>query len=242
MAISETKIIQTRGMIIKEERVKSLTDRLLNNTLVLENYEPFPGYFGNNLPDDVRPKSIFLALAKEMDEIKLSRLLKALNKERSHKCNGTTGWLEFKGNRFQCIRINNLSCYAEIPLIQESLQKKGVEFMRYKHIDENVLILLNKTFSVEMKTPEIFYDLYDNSMFYFTINHELKWGDFLHINKNVKNNVANNSYDAAIGFFWTFEGPLDVIRIYDKTCSIDRIKELYDKYNQEIERWYREHH
>jgi len=242
MEISEVKFIQTRGMIVKEERVKSLSDKILGNTLVLENYEPFPGYFGNHLPQDIKPRSIFLTLSKELDELKLSRLLQYIGKERAHKCNTTTGWIEIKGNRIQCIRINSVACFAEVSTVQEMLQRNGVELMKYKQIDENVLIHLNKTFSVELKTPDIFFDLYDNSMFYFSIKHELMWGDFLHINSIVKNNVSNNNYDAAIGFFWTFEGPLDIIRIYDKQSNYERIKELHDKYNHEIERWMKEHH
>lgn len=232
---------QTRGRIIKEEKIKSLTDRILNNTLVFENYEPFPGYFGINLPEADKPRSIFLVLSKEYDTLFLSRAMQQVGKERKHTCDGASCFIETRNHRYCCIRINNLSCFAEIPLIQEIFQKMGIEMMKYKAIDEDALILVDKTFVLKCIDNGIYSDLDDGMKFYFELPFELKWNDFKVITKNVKNNISNNIFDAAIGFVWLRAGLVDMIRIYDMHCDVQRVIEIRKKYYSEIERWKTEH-
>lgn len=75
------KILETRGVMIKEEKVKSLSEKIFSNTMVLENYEPYPGYYGKNIPYDVIPRSIFLILVREYDHMFLARTMQKIRKE-----------------------------------------------------------------------------------------------------------------------------------------------------------------
>lgn len=230
------KIIETRGVMIKEEKVKSLSEKIFSNSMVLENYEPYPGYYGKNVPNDVIPRSIFLILIREYDHMFLARTLQKVSKTGSHKCNGTYGYLDIEDHRYHCIRIKNLKCFEEIPIIQEKLSVHGVDFRRSKPINSLALITIDKTFLLERFDEGIYMDLAGEHKHYFDIPAPLTWEEFRDVTKSVKNNLSNNFFDAAIGYFWTINGPQDIIRIYDQKIDLERTKEIRKFYLNEIER------
>jgi hypothetical protein len=46
----KTKEIESIGVLLKEETLQTVEHYVLENTLVLESIEPFPGYHGQNMP------------------------------------------------------------------------------------------------------------------------------------------------------------------------------------------------
>ncbi|MGE0079118.1 MAG: hypothetical protein AB7S48_14770 [Bacteroidales bacterium] len=222
--------------MIKEEKVKSLSEKIYSNTMVLENYEPYPGYYGKNIPNDVIPRSIFLVLVREYDHMFLARTLQKVSKLSNHKCDGTYGYLEIEGHRYHCIRIKNLKCFEEIPIIQEKLIAHGIDFRRSKPINDVALISIDKTFLLERFDDGIYLDLAGENKNYFDIPAPITWEELKDITKFVKNNLGNNFFDAALGYFWTINGPQDIIRIYDQKLDLERIKEIRKVYLSEIER------
>jgi len=230
------KIVETRGVMIKEEKVHSLSEKIFSNSMVLENYEPYPGYYGKNIPNDVIPRSIFLILVREYEHMFLARTLQKISRAINHKCNGTYGYLDIGEHRYYCIRIKNLKCFEEIPLLQEKLISHGIDFRRSKPINDVALITIEKTFLLERHIEGIYFDLAGEHKNYFDIPAPLTWEEFKEITKAVKNNISNNFFDAAMGYFWTTEGPQDMVRIYDQKIDLDRIKEIRKAYLNEIER------
>jgi hypothetical protein len=79
-------------------------------------------------------------------------------------------------------------------------------------------------------------DLAGEHKHYFDIPALLTWEEFRDVTKSVKNNLSNNFFDAAIGYFWTINGPQDIIRIYDQKIDLERTKEIRKFYLNEIER------
>lgn len=230
------KIIETRGVMIKEEKVKSLSEKIFSNSMVLENYEPYPGYYGKNIPTNIIPRSIFLILVREYDHMFLARTLQKVGRTLNHQCNGTYGYLDIEGHRYHCIRIKNLKCFEEIPLIQEKLIAHGLDYRSSKPINSTALITIDKTFLLERFDNGIYMDLTGEHKQYFDIPAPLTWEEFRDITKSVKNNISNNFFDAAIGYFWTLNGPQDIIRIYDQKIDLERTKEIRKFYLNEIER------
>ncbi|MGB4329422.1 MAG: hypothetical protein WBJ36_11115 [Tenuifilum sp.] len=235
------KIIETRGVMVKEQKVKSLSERIYSNTMVLENYEPYPGYYGKNVPTDVIPRSIFLILVREYDHMFLARTMQKLSREAKHACMGTYGYIDLEDHRYYCIRIKNLRCFEEIPIIQQKLAEHGIDFRRSKPVNSMALITIEKTFLVERFDEGIYLDLAGDNKYYIEIPQELKWDDFKLITSHVKNNLQNSFFDAALGYFWKVDGPQDVIRIYDLKANLERISEIRSKYLQEIERFNKTH-
>ena len=233
---SEIKVLMTRGETLKEEKVKSITRNIITNTMVLENYEPFPGYYGGNLPPDTKPMSVFIALDKKYDPVRLSRIMKEISKRRKHACDGTTATIEIRKTRYFCLRIKNLDCFKDIVIIQENFKEEGIGFMAYKDIDETVLIHVQKTFLVEKTDNNIYRDIQEESQYYFPLEKPVSWEKFRELTYMVKNNIANNIFDAALSFFWTLEGIEDMVRIYDKNNSPERMNQIMECYLRSLKR------
>ena len=78
--MATTRIIETMGSISKVEKLKTLDNNILENTLVLEEIEPFPGYHGANLPTGYNPRAIYLVNKKKHSTVKILRMTQEIRK------------------------------------------------------------------------------------------------------------------------------------------------------------------
>jgi hypothetical protein len=222
--------MESWGTIIKEEHVVSLSMKVLSNTLVLETKLPFPGYFGQNIPDKMTPNSLFIVMEKDYEDFYIARTLQKISKEMEHKCYGAFGLIETGNMKYYCIRLKNLDCFENIPVIQKKLIEKGIQLHKYKQINTPALIRIKKCFLFEKIDEDIYKDSFEKDRYYISIPKYLDWEQFKALTDDVKNNIDNNVFDAALGFIWTLDGPSDIIRIYDKNQSLDRLREIRQKY------------
>ncbi|MBN1990448.1 MAG: hypothetical protein JW783_13680 [Bacteroidales bacterium] len=237
MKIPNVKTLMTRGVTIKEEKVKSLTANVLPHTMVLENYEPYPGYYGySHPPFDPTPRSIFIVLAKDYNNLELARVMVKVGRERLHDCDGTIGYIKVDNDTYQCIRIKHLPCFDEIPDIQNSFISNGIEMLKHKEIDKPVLITVHKSFLVEVVADGVYKNITEENKFYFELDSALTWEQFKAATEAVRNNIPNNLFDAALGFFWALQGPADVVRIYDTKAKLERVNEIKRFYDAAIKR------
>ncbi len=88
--MSGNKIIETLGSIAKVEKLETLDSNILENTLVLEEVEPFPGYHGANLPSGYNPTAVYLIIKKKHSSIKIIRITQEIRKYFKHDFDGTT--------------------------------------------------------------------------------------------------------------------------------------------------------
>ena len=72
--MSMNRTIETMGSIAKVEKLETLNNNILENTLVLEEIEPFPGYHGANLPTGYNPTAVYLVLKKKVSTIRIMRI------------------------------------------------------------------------------------------------------------------------------------------------------------------------
>lgn len=230
------KYFITRGETIKEEKVKSILHNILPNTLVLENYEPFPGYYSAQIPIDIKPMSVFVVLAKKYDPHFLDRVLKKIRTEQNYSCDGTTAVIEAGRSHYYAIRIKNLDCFTKLCKIQEKLMENGIELHSGRNIDRNVLLSVRKTFFLEKMNNSIYKNLLEDSKYYFPLEKYLKWEEFKDLTIVVKNNIANNLFDAALCYCYTEDNLTDMVRIFDRKDSFDRILEIKMHYEKAIKR------
>ena len=228
------RIIETRGQIIKEERLISLDFNIVENSLVLENTGAFPGYFGKNLPDIKNPRSLFIVLDKKYDCLFLARTLKNIGSKMEHKCYGSFGELIITGKSYYCIRIKNLDCFPSVIKIQQAIINSGIGLMKQHKIDENALIRIHKSFLIQPVEEGIFKDLFELDRYYVSIPVSLDWEEFKRITQLVKSNIENSLFDAALGYIWKIEGLQDIVRVYDKKNDLERIKTIRDRYLAEL--------
>ena len=228
------RILETRGVIIKEERVKSLKFNILENSLVLENTDAFPGYFGKNQPDTDKPRSLFIIIDKKYDGFFLARTLKAISNKIQSKCYSSYGELCINEKVYYCIRIKNLDCFPSVLNIQLAIQEAGIGIMKYQHIDDIALIKIHKSFVIQAVDEGIFIDIIEPDRYYISIPNALDWEEFKRITLLVKSNIDNNIFDAALGYIWRIDGLMDMVRIYEKDNSVERINTIRDRFLAEI--------
>jgi len=226
----------TRGETVKEEKVKSIIRNVFPDTFVLENYEPFPGYFGANIPADIKPMSIFVVLSKRYDHLHLARIMKKISTEEKFHCDGTTATIDTGRTHYYSIRIKNLECFAHLYIMQEKFIEHGIELHKSKVIDKTVLISVQKTFFLEKMRNNIYKNTHEEYKYYFPLSNYLTWEQFKTLTIIVKNNIPNNLFDAALGYFYTEEGFTDMVRIYDKNGSVARITEIKEHYEKALNR------
>lgn len=234
--MEENRVIETFGSITKVEQLHTLESKIIENTFVLETHEPFPGYHGENLPSDPIPHHIFLVTKKEYSGETILRVSQKIKHYFNHSFGAIQGELHIFNTKLNCIRLKDLSGFELIPELQSCYQSEGIEFMRKRRYNKPGLIRVNKYFELKEITAGIYKDLIDLRMFYLEIPVQLTWKLFEQITFSIKNNLDNRNFDAALGILYR-QDLVDVVRIFEKDCSLDRLHSLKERYLAEIQRY-----
>lgn len=235
--MAEKITIETFGSITKFEQLHTLDSNILDNTFVLETGKPFPGYHGENLPSDPIPQHIFLVTKKEYLQDNILRISQKIKQYFKHSFSARQGELHIFNSKLSCIRVIDLPNFKLISELQSCYQSEGIEFMRKRTYNKPGLINVNKYFELREIEEGIYTDLIDTQMFYLEIPIQLNWKLFEQITLSIKNNIDNRNFDAALGVLYR-KDLTDVVRIYEKECSLDKLKLIRKKYLDEIHRYH----
>jgi hypothetical protein len=227
------KNIETFGDITKVEKLHTLTSNVLENTFVLESFEPFPGYHGANLPSGYDPHHIFLVTKKEYSYEVISRISMKIRKNSELSFGARPAELFIFNKKYPAIRIKELKSFELVPELQNWYQDEGVFFIKNKTFNSNALIRVMKHFKLDEIEEGIYKDLGDPLMSYLQVPDRLTWKLFEKMTYYIKNNVENNNYDAAQGVVY-LKDVMDVIRIYMKDFNLDLLKQLRAMYLEEF--------
>ena len=233
----ENKIqIITLGSISKQEIVKTLDSNILQNTLVMEIMDPFPGYHGANLPTESIPRSIFLCTVKSYTDEEVLRISEKISLSCKTCFSASPSTVSIYNEEYPAIRLWGLESYDYIPELQESFKNEGIEFKKKRNIKDVALLNIKKAFHIEEIENGIYKDIQTPKMFYFTIPY-ISWNLFEEITKQIKNNLDNKNFDVAQGLFF-MNKVIDVVRLYGKEMEVSYLKALQEKYHQEIEKFF----
>lgn len=210
----EQSVLEISGFILKKEFLSTIRFNVLEDTLVLENKKPFPGYFGDNLPDTEEPRSVFLVLQETASPELVGRLITNVKKREKHTCYGNYAELMIGNEVFSSIRVLGLDCFSRIGELQAALQKEGVKFKKVRTIEQEGLIKVHKTFLLQETEEGQYLDVKDNAKMYFTLSRFISWQDFEAITRQVKNNCRNPVFDAALGGLYRYRGYEEIVRIF----------------------------
>lgn len=228
-----SKIIETFGVIDKEEKVESLNENILEDTLVLDLSEPFPGYYGEEFLKKDKPEMVFLILNSPYSHDQILRSSKKLKLSFSNCLDATPGEVFILNDKLNAIRLRFLESYDIIKTIQEKFKNEGLNFMKKRNIKANSFIRIYKIFRIEEILEDIYRDIDDTNIYYLSIPCKLEWKSFIEITNKVRNNIFNISFDAALGFFY-YNTITDIIRIYSKKISVSELNLLKKQYCHEI--------
>ena len=229
--MSQKIILETIGSIEKKE----LLGPVGYNELVLESFEPFPGYHGTTVPDTMKPKSLFIITRSKYIEEKIIRITQKIKKERNLEFDGTPGAVTLYNMLNPCIRIRGLKGFEGVPDILRAYEEEGIEFMTNRKIEPfSGIIKVKKYFLLDPISDEVFYDAEDRSMFYFAIPMQLRFNQFEKITMEIKNTMDEHNFDLALGTIYRRNGLIDMIRVYDQHCTPERLEMIRNKFLSRI--------
>lgn len=227
-------MLEIFGTVAKEELVKTVEHYILPNSFVLENLEPFPGYHGENLPTAQGPDTFFLITTEMHSAEKIFRISHEIRSFTRYSFKGSPAKLCIGNDSYNAIRIRNLNSYDPLEEIQKCFLDAGIQFMKHKNVESSALIELKKIFTLEKVNDEIYKDM-DSKMHYIKIKNQLTWGRFKTLTKWVKNNLSDQNFDAALAVLYG-SNVHDLIRIYDKNPTMERLNTIHQKYIEGLQR------
>jgi hypothetical protein len=230
------RIIETMGTIAKVEKLETLNNNILENTLVLEEIEPFPGYHGANLPSGYNPRAVYLVLRKKTSTVRIMRLTQQIHKYFKTSFDGTAAQISIHNDVLHCIRIRNLDNYSIIPDIQTCYMHEGLKFMKKRKIHGDGVIDITKHFELEKLGEGIFKDLEDPFMYYLQIPVHLNWSAFLEITTAIRHNLDDLSFDAALGAIYLKE-IAEVVRIFTRDMGLEDLQKIRERYIEELRKY-----
>lgn len=113
------ELIETLGLLTKEETLTTVKDNIVPNTFVLESLEPFPGYHGENLPTDTKPEALYLITSKRLSTEQVYRTVRRIQKFASFPLNAIPGEIMIYNSIYYCIRIRHIQKYEMVREIQK---------------------------------------------------------------------------------------------------------------------------
>lgn len=230
--MQQNSVIETIGSITKMENLQSIDNSMVENSLVLRNIDPFPGY---RLPNNQnKPSSYFIILRYRYDPEKINRIIQDLTRMRIVINYPSQGEIITQNALLPCIRFKGISDYSTIPVIQQFLKQHDLQLMPYQKVDCRARIKIFKTFRIVEISDGLYRDLNDGEKVYIKISNSINWKRFEYITKKIRYNLTDQNFDAALGTIYRFCGTEDVIRIYDANKTLERALTLKKMYIKEI--------
>ena len=230
------KIIQTMGSIAKVEKLATLENNILANTLVLEETEPFPGYHGANLPSGYNPSAVYLVIRKKLPTIQIRRITQEIKKYFKHDFDGTAATICINNDVYSSIRLRYFKDLKMIPELQRDYMYEGVKFEKKRTIKGDGIIELRKHFELDSLGEGVYKDLEDPHMFYLRIPKHLSWQMFMEITTSIKHNLDNLNFDGALGSIY-LKDIIDVVRIFAKDMELADLTEIRQQYLNELRKY-----
>ena len=223
-------VYNTCGTITKKEKLRSVESVTNSHALILENISPFPGYHGTTVPEKLEPDSMF-AVTKLMhkDEVVI-RALQGVKKKLGFDFDAAPATINLSNESRNAIRFKNLK-YSLVGDVLKELENLGIAFRKAKKVSAfESIIKVQKFFSLEETGEFTYKDIDCDKMSYFSVPALLRWNTFERITINCKYNLDDNNFDAAMATVYLNRCIIDLVRIYDKDTSTNKLNNIRKKY------------
>ena len=229
--MSQKVILETLGTLEKKEMLGPVG----YPELVLEAFHPYPGYHGTTVPDKDTPKSLFAITRSKYTDEKLIRVTQKIKQEHGLKFDGSPGMVSLFNMLNPCMRFKDMEKFEDVPVILKAYQDEGIEFMSNRKIEPFAgIIKVRKYFLMHVISNCAFLDAEEPNMHYFSIPIQLRFSQFEKITLDLKRNLENPKFDAALATIYRKVGLIDLIRIYDEKITPERLSLIRTKYLQAI--------
>ncbi len=227
-------VIRSIGIISKKENLIPVEPLSECKTMILESATPFPGYHGTVLPSKEEPDAMYLVAKRAYNDDKIIRVIMDIRKTFPYAFDGAPGTITMSNDGVHVIRLKKLS-YLYVPELIEAFRSYGLEFMKKKKLSEfSSLIKIRKFFEMKEAVEGVFQDMNNKRFSYLHIPCTLRWSTFERITTEIKYNIRDNIFDAAIGHVYEVEGMFDFVRIFDKNFRLGKLTFIREKYLEHI--------
>ena len=228
-----SKIIATVGNITKKEQLRSV-DLEKCKTLILETSAPFPGYHGKNLPEMTINGSKFLLTKSNHTDETIVRAIQYVKSQSGLHFDATPSTILFQNKPVEAVRFKKLS-YADVPEVVNYFKKSGIFYKEKKGVSPyNSIISIRKFFKMSRLEEGIYRDMKDEHQYYIQIPGPLDWDSFENITLNIKYNLEDSNFDAALVYVYFEKGIVDFVRIFCLESNIEMLKQIRKKYLEKI--------
>jgi len=224
------------GNLLKQEILVPMTKKNLQDTLVFEAPEPFPGFlhYYSDIPQASKPLYVYVVVK---DHFRLESVIRAsqkIQKKNVVNFNAAFASITLNNITYNSIRIRDLESYDHISILQKLYKEEGIEFEKYdKKFDKrNALIRLSKIFYLSTLDEGIYLDNLEKDIGYFVIDEPVEWADFIELTHQVRNNWDYSHFDAANGFIYRSGKIYDIVRIYNPNLNLEYLKSARQKYTE----------
>lgn len=227
------KNIHTVGSIHKEDELKVLNFSVIENTLVLETFNPFPGYH-SEIIEKGKPKTVYFIIKHRINREYVSRLFKDLSHKLNFYFHFTVSEIIINNQKLNAIRVNKIMNYNDVYELQKALAKEYVPFVTGKIKGGKAIIKTLKLFNLDEVEENVFKNKKNPDFSYFIVPNKLAWDDFKDTTLKIRHSWELINFDAAQAIFYLYGNIHDAVRIYTKDASLDDLKEIREKYLAKI--------
>jgi len=222
--------IQTIGTVIKKEKLASVESATNSQALILENLQPFPGYHGTTIPDQLDPDSLFAVTSIMHNDERILRAIQAVRKQYPKTFNATPGTISLQNKPVNVIRFKSVSYHAISELIKH-FEEAGIDFLKAKKTAPyESIIRIRKHFKMQEISEHVFRDLDSPETYYIELPVQMRWNTFEKVTMSLKYNIDDPNFDAAQTNVFTEDGIMDMVRIYDMNCNPEKLQFIREKY------------
>jgi hypothetical protein len=229
--MANTKHIETFSIIIKEEKVKTLTHNLIPNTFALEIISPLPGYYGSEyLISREKPGHVLFITKDYIHFEDFFRINKKIKSYLNFGFDATFATVTVNNNSYYALRIKDVENYEQIEELQQAFVAEGVKMGRPKRVESMALIRVKKFLSLQTKGDGIYYHTSKNTYKYLEIEKPVTWKLFEKITMRIRHNMPGVKFDVALAVLFRTGDLLDVIRVYSDDISEEDLRTLHKNY------------
>lgn len=236
--MSETKMIERYGNLLKAEQLVTMDEKIIPNTFVLEAPEPFPGFFNyySESPQDSKPLYVYLVVDQLYTLEQITRARQNIKEYFPSDFDADAGTVTVYNKTYHVIRVRHLKKYDQIKDLQTAFLDEGIEFRKKpaKKIESTAVIRLKKFFKLKEVEKGLYSDEAEKDHGYISLPRFVKWAEFEELTKKVKYNWSGTFFDAALGHFHNNFEIEDMIRIYNPKIDLDLLHKAKQKYLQQI--------
>jgi len=233
----EKKIIDTFGYILKENHFEQLSSSYIPKTIVVRDLNPFPGYYGKNLPlSDCSPGHIYFITKKNYNWEDITLISDKIKKYIHFPFIYNNSIIKGDTKTFNAIRIKNLETCEQVEKLQRAYEAEGIKFKRGNSFPELGLTKIKKFFILNQLSENIYHDEEDSNLYYITVPKKTSWELFKHITLQTKSNLNTINFDAAEAVMYYRNGMINTVRLYSENPQLEELKTIRNKYIEMIKR------